>query len=148
MDQLLTVQFWHDQWAFVASAPSVIVPLVLVAAFIGWRAKGAVDDGEIRGYRASKEAAEAQLRLAHDQHEPVKDYVAYLEAKVLRQDAMIAALNTSEPPAARPHVEELARSNTEIKTALTTLALSTANLSTTLTIVGPKGRTGVTLPSG
>jgi hypothetical protein len=49
MDQIFTSQFWHDQWTVITSAPWLVIPLLLVAGFVGWKWKGANDDGEIRG---------------------------------------------------------------------------------------------------
>jgi hypothetical protein len=112
--------------------------LLLIAGFIGWRIKGAVDGGEIRGARAGADAADQRVRLAHDQYEGVIAQIGALNAKVEQQDKIISELKNMPAPAAR--VQELAAGNNEIKSALTTLASSTTELGTTLTIVGGKYR--------
>jgi hypothetical protein len=147
MDQLFTAQFWHDQWAVVMSAPWVIIPLLVLAAYIGWRFRKTVDDGEIRGYRAQKDAAEGRLELAHDQNARVVAQVEELTATVAEQNAVIAALKSSFSNARaqlddlmRGRVEQLAQTNTAVTRMITNLSTSTADLGTTLTITGPRGQ--------
>jgi hypothetical protein len=127
MDQVLTVKFWHDQWSFVMSAPWVIIPLLLIAAFIGSKIKSAIDAGEVR-------ALKARVDLAHDQYEDVVKRVDNLNGKIAQQDRLIAEYKNLPMPPAR--VQELITSNNEIKGALSSVTNSTADLGVTLTIVG------------
>jgi chromosome segregation ATPase len=147
MDQVFTGKFWQDQWGVVMSAPWLILPLLVIAGSIGWRWKASNDDGEIRGFSAQKDAAEARLLLAHDQNERVAAQVREFETKVTAQNKVIAELQDALSRArekldevTRGRVEALARSNTEIRNSLTNLSTSTADLMTTLTILDPKGR--------
>lgn len=130
MDQVLTTQFWHDQWNVVMSAPWLIIPLLLIAFIAGRRHQKSIDDGEVRGYRADKTVAETRLDLAHDKYETVVQQVAELKTKVSDQDTVIAGLQNQAAPPAR--VNELAFSNNEIKNLLTSLSTATTNLGATL----------------
>jgi uncharacterized coiled-coil protein SlyX len=138
MEQLYTAKFWHEQWDVVMMAPWLITPLLCIAGLIGWIIKGAIDGGEIKALRERRE-------LAHDKYEMVAARVTELEAKVAEQDSEIADLRRTLPVSAR--VNQLATSNTEIRNLLTDLASATTDLGVTLTIVGPRGRTSIGLPS-
>ena len=133
MDQLFTRQFWHDQWAVVASAPWVIVPLLLIAGLVGWKAKGIIDDGQIRGLRAQLDVADQRLRLATERYEAVVQRENELKHKVAQQDRVIART----APTSTVPVNELQTGNTEIRNALTNLSTSTAALGDALIVVGP-----------
>ena len=63
MEKLLTTEFWLSQTAVIMSAPWVIIPLLLMSGFIGWKIKGGIDGGA-RLLRAENKALEAQLQLA------------------------------------------------------------------------------------
>lgn len=75
-----------------------------------------------------------RLRLAGDQYNDVNSQLTDLRNRVASQDTMISELRNSLPPAVR--IEHLARSNTDIQTALTSLASSTSDLGHTLTLAG------------
>ncbi len=134
LEQLFTAAFWKAQWAVVASAPWLIVPLLLVAGFIGWRWKASNDDGEIRGCRAERDAARGQLQLAHDKHGVLDEEIARLKAQVSEQNKMISELRTEEP--ARYQFETLSSNSALIANTLSNLTTSSAALGTTLTISG------------
>jgi hypothetical protein len=133
MDQIFTSQFWHDQWTVITSAPWLVIPLLLVAGFVGWKWKGANDDGEIRGLRAEINAAAQRLELAREKYEAVANQVNELREKVAQQDKVIAELKKTAIAPVR--VDELAASNTEIKRSLTDLSTSTTILGEALTFI-------------
>jgi hypothetical protein len=129
--------FWYDQWGGVMSAPWVIIPLLLIAAFIGWKMKGSNDDGEIRGLRAQKDAAESRLELAHDKYDRGLEQVQELKARLVLQDQVFEEIKS--PPHGvdfREHLREnlhsLSTGNNEIQSVLSSLTSSTADLGATL----------------
>ena len=127
MEQLITSEFWHKQRDVVASAPWLIIPLLLIALAIGWKIKSSIDAGETK-------ALKARVDLAHDKYELLVKQVEDLNEKIAQQDRLIVELkNTPMPPA---RVQELITSNNEIKSALSSVTSSTADLGVTLTIVG------------
>jgi hypothetical protein len=82
VDQIFTAPFWHDQWAVVMSAPWIIIPLLLLSAIIGSRWRKTVDDGEIRGLKAQKQAAEDRLQLAADKQTVVTEKIDEVKEQV------------------------------------------------------------------
>jgi hypothetical protein len=153
MDQFFTGQFWHEQWAVVMSAPWLIVPLLLLSGFIGWRFRKAVDDGEIRGLREQKLAAADRLQLAHDRYGPVVAEVGALKDKIVEQTIAISDLK-NHPHFQKAADEQLAmlirgrldalyNSNNAMSTTVTNLSTSTTNLGKSLTIqdISPLDRT-------
>jgi cell division protein FtsB len=100
--------------------------LVAVAAFgFAWWLRSQIAQGRV-------EALDGQLKLMRDQYDAVNRQLSEVTAKVAAQEQLISTLRSSLPPPAR--VEELARSNTEIQSALTNLATSTGTLGHTITI--------------
>jgi hypothetical protein len=100
--------------------------LIAVAAFgFAWWLRGHIARGRV-------EALDGQLTLMRDQYDAVNRQLSEVTAKVAAQEGVISKLRSSLPPPAR--VEELARSNTEIQSALTSLVNSTSSLGHTLTI--------------
>jgi hypothetical protein len=108
-------------------------PVLLIATFVvafaafsfAWWLRGHIAQGRV-------EALDGQLKLMRDQYEAVNRQLSEVTTKVEAQERVISGLRNSLPPPAR--VEELARSNTDIQQALTSLATSTSNLGHTLTI--------------
>jgi chromosome segregation ATPase len=140
MEQIFTTQFWQEA---IAEAPWVIPPL-LIGGIVGWRWKGANDDGEIRELRARVETAaerlelaDEKLELADERYEAIVNQVNELKEKIAQQDKVIAELeNELKKTAIAPvRLNELAASNTEIKKSLTDLSTSTSNLGRTLEII-------------
>jgi|SRR6516225_438558 len=140
MEQIFTAKFWQE---VIREAPLVIPPL-LIGFFVGWRWKGANDDGEIRELRAKAETANERLEFAHEKlevadkrYEAIVNQVNELTEKVAQQDKVIAELeNELKKTAIAPvRLNELAASNTEIKKSLTDLSTSTSTLGQTLEII-------------
>jgi hypothetical protein len=138
MDRVLTEQFWKGQWAVVASAPWVVIPLLLLASFVGWKGKGINDDGEMRGLRAERDAAVQRLELANEKiedadekYEAVVSRVDELGDKVGLQEVMLAELKKTGIPQTR--FVGLLTSNTEIQNVVTSLSTSINNLGVVLT---------------
>ena len=65
----LGFEFWGTVWkAF--SAPEVVIPLVpllLIATYVGWKIKGGFDKGKIKGMKTQIDAAEQRLLSANEQ---------------------------------------------------------------------------------
>lgn len=128
---------WTKALGLFLAYPVLIVATFLIAsaAFgFAWWLRGHVAQGRI-------DALEGQLKLASDQQADVTAKVAELTAKVGTQEETIAGLRRSLSPPAR--LEELARSNTEIQSALTSLATSTSTLGHILTFDGGLYRVAV-----
>jgi len=82
MDQLLTPDFWKVQLAFVASAPWLILPLLLVFAVIGWAACSRVNKGQIEGLKSQLNARDERLQLARDKEQDVTEKLAAARTEV------------------------------------------------------------------
>jgi hypothetical protein len=79
MDKIFASDFWEAQAAVVMQAPWAIVPLLLLAGFIGSKIQNALNGREIRGLKAENNALKQQLNLAHDKQGPVTKQVEILE---------------------------------------------------------------------
>jgi hypothetical protein len=124
MDQLLNPQWWQE---VIATAPwPWVISSLLLGFLVGWKSKGAIDDGEIRELRAHRE-------FVHEKYDTVVNRENELTDKVARQDKVIAELQKTGIAPAR--VVELSTSNTEIKNALTNLSTSTSNLGEALNFI-------------
>jgi hypothetical protein len=107
--------------------------LTAISAIIAFSGGGA---WWLRGYILNErvQTSEDRLKLAGEQYNNVQSQLTDLKAQVATQQSTIADLRSSLSPSAR--VEQLARSNTEIESALTSLVNSTSALGHTLTISG------------
>ena len=80
--KLLEPDFWVTLWStFLGfgfwgttrkafSAPEVVIPLVpllLIATYVGWKIKGGFDNGKIKGMKTQIDAAEQRLLSANEQ---------------------------------------------------------------------------------
>jgi hypothetical protein len=126
MDQVFTTQFWHDQFAVIASAPWAIIPLLLIAGFVGWKWKATNDDGEIRELRAKADAAAERLELAREKYQAVVGELNELRDKIAKLDTKIAKLKKGAITS--DQFDELKFSSTKIKNSLTNLSTSTGSL--------------------
>jgi hypothetical protein len=97
MDQIFTPKFWQDQWDVVMSAPWLIIPLLLLAAYLGARWRRTVDDGELRGVRAENNALNTQLSAAHREHDVVTKQIADIRPEI---DLLKVPKPLSVPPPA------------------------------------------------
>jgi hypothetical protein len=122
MEQIFTTQFWRDQFAVVASAPWTIIPLLLIAGFIGWKWKGINDDGEIRELRAKADAAAERLELAREKYEVVVGKLNELRDQIEEERHALLSAN----------YRDLEYLNWQIRSKLTDLSTSTDNLGETL----------------
>ena len=68
-NKLFEPDFWVTVWkAF--SAPEMLIPLIpllLIALYVGWKIKGGVENGKIKGLKAQIDAANQRLLLANEQ---------------------------------------------------------------------------------
>ena len=64
------------------SAPWIIVPLLLIAGFIAWRVKGAIDEGEVRALRAHGEGLQSRLDSARHEGEGQSVKISKIQADV------------------------------------------------------------------
>ena len=113
---------------------------------VGWKWKGANDDGEIRELRARVdtanerlELADEKLELADQKYEAIVNQVNELKEKIAQQDKVIAKLEDElrKTAIAPVRLNELAASNTEIKKTLTDLSTSTTTLGQALGLWKP-----------
>jgi hypothetical protein len=107
MDQIFTSQFWHDQWAVVTGAPWVVIPLLLIAGFVGWIWKGANNKDEISALKAHIELTKERLKYLGEAKAELEQEYKELKAE-LASDA--------------PNKEELLAVVAKIDTALTKLS--------------------------
>jgi hypothetical protein len=134
VEQLFTVQFWHDQWAFIMSAPWVIVPLLAIAAVVGWKIKGALDGRELRGLRAENAAANRQLELARDEQtaittqlETLHPRTEQLATEIIELKAEVARMRT-----ALPGLDRVAVTSAVVASTVSVLAEANSALGVTL----------------
>jgi hypothetical protein len=66
MDQFLTPDFWKTQWVTIQAAPWLLVPLLAFVAMSVWWLRGRIDDAELRGARAERDAYKSHLDLVKD----------------------------------------------------------------------------------
>jgi hypothetical protein len=87
MPDFFSPAFWKAQLELIMSAPWVIIPLLFVAAFVAWKIRAAIDDGEIRGLKARNDASTERLKLADDkyQHEVAQLSLAREALQILTQ---------------------------------------------------------------
>jgi len=130
----MSTQEWITALELVIRHPVLLIAIFLIAlaAFgLAWWLRSHIAQGRV-------ETLEGQLRLAHDQYDAVNRQLSEVTTKVAAQEEVILGLRNSLPPPAR--VEELARNNTDIQAALTSLATATSSLGHTLTIAGAQYR--------
>jgi hypothetical protein len=72
MDQIFTSQFWHDQWAVVARALWAVIPLLLIAFFVGRKWKRPRNDGAIRQLRERLQYLNERLRYMVDREQDLR----------------------------------------------------------------------------
>jgi phage shock protein A len=106
-------------------AASVVAAFAIFAA--AWLLRGRWATDQVS-------ALKERLTLAGEQLAAVQGQLADVTRRIETQDAQIAGIRSGFTPAAR--LEHLAQSNTEIRSALTSLASSTSHLGHTLTLAG------------
>ena len=84
MGQLLDPNFWLTGWKTFWSAPEIAIPLLLIAMTVGWKVKGALDEGEIKGVKAQRDAANERLHFANEQRLAAPGEAIEKEVKTLR----------------------------------------------------------------
>ena len=118
-------------WGIFMNDPYSIGAIILAFGGAVWWFRGYILNERIR-------TSEDRVKLAREQIENVQSQLTDLKAQVATQESTIADLRSSLSPPAR--LEQLARSNTEIQSALTSLVNSTSELGHTLTISGGRYR--------
>src|SRR5262245_42517518 len=89
MDPFLDPDFLKRHWDEIRDAPWwLILPLLALAAFGGWKLKDKMDDGEIRGVKAERDALRAERDVYKTRLEFVGDKSANnsQEFAALQQD--------------------------------------------------------------
>jgi hypothetical protein len=90
--QLFTPEFWQSLPGVALRAWVIIIPLLLIAGYVGWTIKAWVDGREIRGLRAEINTADHQLKLAQSEQKAVTKPIEILNKTKLEDD--VAALST------------------------------------------------------
>jgi len=103
----------------VMSAPWLIVPLLALAGWIGWKIKAAFDNSEIRELKATLGAREGRLHLA-------KETANALEKQISELQPQSAKLQTEIKTGARP--DQLASTSASIATLTSQAAMTTEKL--------------------
>ena len=131
--KLLDPAFWVTWWkAF--SAPEVVIPLIpllLIAVYIGWKIKGRSDDGKIKSMKAQVDAANQRLLLANEQ----RAAGAAVEREVETLRRWVAELKTRFETGAQHN--ELAMSVVAVTQTLAKLSSANDELQRTFIQSGP-----------
>jgi len=67
MGQLLSTEFWSQQWAYIIGNAGAMIPLVIISMAIGWWLRGMAVRSEIAGLERVNEALEQRFTLAREQ---------------------------------------------------------------------------------
>ena len=148
MDRLLAPEFWETLGRVVRELPFIIIPLLLIAGFLGWKMKSAQDDGEIRALKADKEAAETRLKLAQDKQETVTMRLKELEplarispSAIAELQMKFAQMKSSLPERVKaillPELDKIAGNSAVVATSVHNL--SAANLEVGAALAGLGG---------
>jgi hypothetical protein len=133
-EKMMDTSHWLSALGLLLTYPVLIVVMFLVACasfgFAWWLCSN-YSRGRIEGL-------EERLRLAREQFDTINSQLTDVRTRVTTQETEIANLRRALPPPAR--VEQLARSNSEIQDALTSLATSTSHLGHTLTLASGQYR--------
>jgi hypothetical protein len=99
--KLIDPDFWLAAWeAF--STPEVaipLIPLLLIALYVGVKIKGAIEAGKIKGMKAQMDAANQRLLLANEQ----RTAGAAVEREVETLRKQVADLKTRFKTGAQPN---------------------------------------------
>jgi hypothetical protein len=103
VEQFLSPEFLKAHWEAIRDAPWwLILPLLGLAAWAGWKLKDRLDDSELRGFKAERDAYKAHLDLVkeksaddakeltalrHDLKEIYRLTGAHASARALTEDA-------------------------------------------------------------
>lgn len=156
MEKLLTPEFWQTLPTVVTWAT---VPLLLFAGLVGWKAKGAQDDGEIRALKAGWDAEVGEVKaakdgeiavfkerfnLAHEKQERLTEEIDQQRANGAKLDREIAELRTElakatvrVPSVALLHLDKqldkIASSSAVMTNTVTVISTANNELGRTLT---------------
>jgi hypothetical protein len=134
--KLIEPTFWVTAWkAF--SAPEVVIPLIpllLMALYVGWKIKGAIGDVKIKGMEAQIDAANQRLLLANEQ----RAAGAAVEKEVETLRKQVADLKTRFETG--PQHNELATSLGNVTQTLARLFSANDELQRTFVQSGPRDR--------
>ena len=145
--KLLEPEFWVTLWStFLGfgfwgttrkafSAPEVVIPLVpllLIATYVGWKIKGGFDKGKIKGMKTQIDAAEQRLLSANEQRAAGADVDREVETLHKQVFDLKTRLETGVQPS------ELAARVGAITQTVT--KLSSANNELQRTFIGPRDR--------
>jgi hypothetical protein len=122
--QLLDPNFWLTGWKTFWSAPEIAIPLLLIALTVGWKVKGALDEGEIKGVKAQRDTANERLHFANEQRLAAPGEAIETEVEKLRTQVTDLAKKI-EAGAQR---DELIRSAGAVTDTLTNLSASNDEL--------------------
>src|SRR5262249_36740947 len=64
MGVLFSPEFWPDPLAIALKASAIVIPLLVLAFWVGWKLKGSINDKEIRALRMQKKLADEQVNAA------------------------------------------------------------------------------------
>jgi hypothetical protein len=130
--KLLGFDFWGIVWkAF--STPEVIitlVPLLLIATYVGWKIKGGFDDGKIKGMKAQIDTAEQRFLSMEEQRAAGADVDREVEVLSKKVFDLKTRLETGVQPS-----ELTARFSAIMQTVT---KLSSANNELQRTFIGPR----------
>ena len=102
---LLTPDFWSDYIAAALNAWAILIPLLILAFWVGFKFKKMNADKQINGLRAHTENIEFRLQLARDQNTGEAKAISDIRAEVDKLREQIKA--NAEATALEPTIKEV-----------------------------------------
>lgn len=140
MEQVFTSEFWHKQLDVVMSAPSLIIPLILLSFGIGGWLMRIVDGGEIRGVKAENNALKELRNLATTEQGVVTKGIAEVRLEIEQ-----LKMKVKSAEARIPEIEKLSTATAAIANRLDIISQANTTLGKTLSLSArSSGRGGST----
>jgi hypothetical protein len=107
----------------------ILLALIAIVVFVGWKSRGLVDDGEIRGVKAENNALKEQLNLAHNEQNAITKQSTKLELEVAQLRVEFASMKASLLPTVTvPQLDKVAVTAAVVSDTVSLLRAATLSL--------------------
>jgi len=90
MGVLFSPEFWPDPLAIALKASAIVIPLLVLAFWVGWKLKGSINDREIRALRMQKKLADEQVNAAGQAAARQAQPIANIQARLADLEGAVA----------------------------------------------------------